>query len=69
MTKKRSKRRSVRVSVTLPHGVLKEINEIIREGRYVSRSALVAEAVRRLLEREAGAREQLKRKLKQEWEG
>jgi len=66
--KKRTKRRTVRVSVTLPHGILEQMDKLIEEGRYVSRSALVAEAVRDLLKREADVREQLKRKLKQEWE-
>jgi len=63
------KRRTVSIAITLPIGVLEQIDTLVKERRYASRSALITEAVRRLLERELDLREKLKRKLKQEWEG
>jgi len=62
------KRRTVNVTITFPIGLLKSVDELVKENRYASRSALITEAVRRLLERELDLREKLKRKLKREWE-
>jgi len=62
------KRRTVNVTITFPIGLLKSVDELVKENRYASRSALITEAVRRLLEREANTLEKLKRKLKPEWE-
>jgi len=66
---KMTKRRTVNVTITFPIGLLASVDKLVQENRYASRSALITEAVRHLLERELDLREKLKRKLKQEWEG
>jgi len=45
-------RRTKDVSLSLPVRLLESVDELVKEGRYASRSAFVTEAVRRLLERE-----------------
>jgi len=48
---KRSKK-VVRATVSLPLRVFEELEELVKSGRYPSRSAAVCEAIRRLLQRE-----------------
>jgi len=45
-------KKAKRVTITLPPRLFAELEELVRSGRYLSRSAAVGEAVRQLLQRE-----------------
>jgi len=45
-----------RVCISMPPALYEEAKRLVRKGRYASMSALIQEAIRRLLEREFTAR-------------
>jgi len=58
-----------KLAISLPVGLAQQLDELVRSGRYTSRSALVTEAVRRLLERELPLAEQRSRQKREAEEG
>jgi len=54
-------KKSKKFTISLPPRVFELVEEAVRQGHYASRSALVCEAVRRLLERELSLIARLKR--------
>jgi len=57
MPKTKAKEKMVLISVHLPKQMLDELDEMVRQGRFPSRSEAIRVAVRELIYRENGLRE------------
>ena len=57
MPKTKSKEKMVLISVHLPKQLLEELDEMVKQGRFPSRSEAIRVAVRDLIQRENGLRE------------
>jgi len=57
MPKTKAKEKMVLISVHLPKQLLEELDEMVKQGRFPSRSEAIRVAVRELIYRENGLRE------------